>query len=145
MKTIAVHTLWLLLVVGGCSKSENAAPAPASRETPGAQAPTPTPAPTSAKAIDPEAAKKMISAGAVVIDVRTPGEFAEEHLPQAVNIPIQEWGTRFGEVEKLAGNDKAKPIVVYCGSGKRSAKAKAQLDAAGYTNVVNGGSLEDVQ
>jgi len=139
MKTIAAHTLWLLLVVGGCSKSEKAAPAPASKETPSA------PAAPSAKATDPEAAKKMISSGAVVIDVRTTGEFAEGHLPQAVNIPIEDWGTRMAEVEKVAGTDKAKPIVVYCASGQRAGKAKSQLATAGYTNVVNGGGLDDLQ
>ena len=135
MKTIAAHTLWLLLVVGGCSKSEK----PAAKDTPAA------PAAAAAKAVDPEAAKKMISSGAVVIDVRTTDEFAEGHLPQAVNIPIEDWGTRFAEVEKLAGNDKAKPIVVHCASGQRAGKAKTQLGAAGYSNVVNGGGLDDLQ
>lgn len=139
MKTIAAHTLWLLLAVGGCSKSDKAAPAPATKETPSA------PAAPAAKAKDPEAAKKMISSGAVVIDVRTTDEFAEGHLPQAVNIPIEDWGTRMADVEKAAGTDKAKPIVVYCASGQRAGKAKEQLGTAGYSNVVNGGGLDDLQ
>ena len=142
MKAIAAHTLWLVLVVGGCSKSEKPAP----KEVPSAPAAAPVaPVAPVAKAMDPEAAKTMISSGAVVIDVRTTEEFAEGHLPQAVNIPIEDWGTRISEVEKLAGNDKARPIVVYCAAGARAAKAKAQLDAAGYSRVVNGGGLDDLK
>ena len=40
--------------------------------------------------------------------------------------------------------DKARPVVVYCASGARSAKATAELGAAGYSNVVNGGGLDDL-
>jgi phage shock protein E len=49
------------------------------------------------------------------------------------------------EVEQLAEGDKTKPIVVYCASGGRAAKAKTQLDAAGYSNVVNGGGVDDLR
>jgi phage shock protein E len=48
------------------------------------------------------------------------------------------------EVEKLVAGDKARPIVVYCASGSRSAKAKAALEAAGYSTVVNGGGHDDL-
>ncbi len=97
------------------------------------------------KAIDSAAARDMIDKGAVVLDVRTKDEFAEDHLEKATNIPVQEFGTRIAEVDKLTGGDKSKPIVVYCSAGARAAKAKAQLDAAGYKNVVNGGGLDDLQ
>ena len=97
------------------------------------------------KAIDSAAARDMIDKGAVVLDVRTKDEFAEDHVEKAVNIPVQEFGTRIAEVDKLTGGDKSKPIVVYCSAGARAAKAKAQLDAAGYKNVVNGGGLDDLQ
>lgn len=94
---------------------------------------------------DPEAARKLIAAGAVVVDVRTTDEFADEHLPAATNIPVQELGTRMTEVDKLVGSDKSRPIVVYCASGRRAGKAKAQLEAAGYTHVVNGGGFDDLR
>ena len=87
----------------------------------------------------------MIAAGAVVVDVRTPAEFAEGHLPNATNIPIQEFAQRIADVNTLAGSDKARPIVVHCASGNRSSKAKQQLEAAGYTQVVNGGGLDDLR
>ncbi len=86
----------------------------------------------------------MIAAGAVVVDVRTPDEFSEGHLPQATNIPIQDFAQRITEVDKLTGGDKTKPVVVHCAVGGRAAKAKQQLEAAGYTQVVNGGGFDDL-
>jgi rhodanese-related sulfurtransferase len=116
-------------VLGACSRSE----------------PPPPPAPTTASTSkDPAAARKLIAAGAIVVDVRTAEEYAEAHLPQAINIPVQELPTRIPEIEKLVAGDKARPIVVYCAAGSRAAKAKAKLDAAGYSNVVNGGGLDDL-
>lgn len=87
----------------------------------------------------------MIDGGAVVIDVRTADEYAQDHLPNARNIPVQELSTHLGEVAKLVGNDKTRPIVLYCARGSRAGKAKAQLEAAGYTHVVNGGGLDDLR
>ena len=104
--------------------------------------PAPTPTSTSK---DPAAARKLMAAGAVVIDVRTPDEYAGGHLPQATNIAVQDLPNRLPEVEKLVAGDKARPIVLYCGAGSRAAKAKAALDAAGYSNVVNGGGLDDLR
>jgi phage shock protein E len=104
--------------------------------------PAPTPTSTSK---DPAAARKLVAAGAVVIDVRTPDEYAGGHLPQATNIAVQDLPNRLPEVEKLVAGDQARPIVLYCGAGSRAAKAKAALDAAGYSNVVNGGGLDDLR
>ncbi len=87
----------------------------------------------------------MISSGAVVVDVRTPDEFREGHLPQATNVPIQDFSQRLAEIDALTGGDKTKPVVVYCASGNRSGKAKQQLEAAGYTQVVNGGGFDDLR
>lgn len=114
--------------VGACQSSE---PATGSAQ----QAPVAT-------AKDPAAARQLVAAGAVVVDVRTPEEYAGGHLPTAVNLPVQTFAP--ADVDKLTGGDKSKPVVVYCASGKRSAKAKAALDAAGYTNVVNGGGYDDL-
>ena len=126
MRAIA---LLVAVLIAGCSRSEPPPPAPA-------------PAATTK---DPAAARKLVAAGAVVIDVRTAEEYAGDHLPQAINIPVQELANRLPEVEKLVAGDKARPIVVYCGTGKRASKAKAALDAAGYSKVVNGGGLDDLR
>ena len=128
---LASLVLGTLVALGGCSKSETPAPA------------TSTSAAKPAK--DPEAAKKLIAAGAVVLDVRTPDEFAGGHVPSATNIPVDQVTQRLAEVDKLVGADKTKPVVVYCAAGSRAAKAKVQLEAAGYTQVVNGGGLDDLQ
>ena len=95
--------------------------------------------------IDSAVARDLIDKGAVVLDVRTTDEFKDDHLEKAVNIPVQDFSKRIAEVDKLTGGDKSKPIVVYCGAGARAAKAKEQLDAAGYKVVVNGGGLDDLQ
>jgi rhodanese-related sulfurtransferase len=113
---------------GACSRSES-----------------PPPAPTASTSKDPAAARTLVAAGAIVIDVRTAEEYAEAHLPQAINIPVQDLPNRMTEVEKLVAGDKARSIVVYCAAGSRAAKAKATLDAAGYSMVVNGGGLDDLR
>jgi phage shock protein E len=119
-----------VLAFAGCSKSEAPAPPP---ETP------------AKPAKDPAAARKLIAEGAVVLDVRTADEYADGHVPSATNLPVQEMPRRIAEVDKLVGGDKAKPVVVYCGAGKRAAKVKQQLEAAGYTSVVNGGGYDDLR
>lgn len=124
-------SLVLLVAVGGCSKKDDK-PAPAAQ-------------PTTVVKKDPAAARKMIEGGAVIVDVRTPEEYDGGHLERATNVPIQDFAQRIAEVDKLVAGDKAKPVVVYCGSGGRASKAKAQLEAAGYTNVVNGGGYDDLQ
>jgi phage shock protein E len=131
MKTL---TLVLALSLVSCSKkSEPPPPQPAAAETKAA-----------ASAKDPEAAKQLIASGAVVIDVRTADEYGDGHLPNATNIPVQDVPARMSEIDKLVGGDKSKPVVVYCAAGGRAAKAKAALDAAGYTHVVNGGGYDDL-
>lgn len=66
--------------------------------------------------------------GALLVDVRSPGEFAGGHIPGALNVPLQELGSRAPELSK-----KGKPIVVYCASGMRSASATRVLQRAGAT------------
>lgn len=77
----------------------------------------------------------MIDDDALIVDVRTPGEFRSGHLPNAKLIPINQVSSRIGEF----GSDKNRPIVVYCKSGSRSGKAESILKQNGYTNVHNGG------
>jgi len=81
------------------------------------------------------------SGDAVWIDVRTASEYAAGHVSQAVNIPYDEITERIGEVT----GDKDELIYVYCRSGNRSGIAKVALAQAGFTRVVNLGSLESAR
>lgn len=80
-----------------------------------------------------------IKAGAAIIDVRSPDEFADGAYPGARNIPVNSLLARLGEV-----GAKDKPVVVYCASGGRSAVAQAMLKANGFADVVNAGGLDDM-
>lgn len=70
--------------------------------------------------------RKLVASGALLLDVRTPSEFQEEHVQGATNIPVQELAARMHEVPKDAS------IVVYCRSGGRSAMAAQMLRARGH-------------
>lgn len=83
-------------------------------------------------------AKEAMAAGATLIDVRTPAEFADGHLQGAVNIPVDALQGRISEV-----GAKSKPVVVYCRSGKRSARAKGMLKDAGYEQVFDLGAMSN--
>lgn len=85
--------------------------------------------------IKPEDAQRLVSEGALLLDVRTPTEFNAGHLPGAINIPLHELGKRIAELEP-----KEQSIVVYCASGMRSRGARRVLTSAGFTNVSDLGS-----
>lgn len=70
-----------------------------------------------------------IDSGAAVLDVREESEYAEGHIPDAVNIPIR---TLAENLDKVATDS---PVVVYCASGHRAAMATAALQMMGYNNV----------
>jgi rhodanese-related sulfurtransferase len=76
----------------------------------------------------------------IILDVRTPQEYQEGHISNAINIPVQILGQ---QLDKLK-NFKDKKILVYCRSGHRSAIASQILDRAGFKNVYNlkGGLFE---
>lgn len=69
----------------------------------------------------------------VVLDVRTAEEFADGHMPGAINLDIR--GGKFAET--LAGLDKSKTYLVHCAVGGRSAKACGQMDGLKFEKVVN--------
>jgi phage shock protein E len=75
-----------------------------------------------------------------VIDVRTPAEFAEEHVEGAVNLDVQ--AADFAT--KVAALDPAGTYLVYCRSGNRSAAAAATMTSAGL-RVTDGGGLTDMK
>ena len=81
-------------------------------------------------------AHELVSQGARLIDVRSPGEFSGGHIDGARNIPVGEIAGRAGE---LGAPDK--PIIVYCASGTRSAMAARTLRSAGFSKVYNLGSM----
>ena len=81
-------------------------------------------------------ATKTVSAEPIIIDVRTPTEFAGGAYPGAKNIPLDELPSRINEL-----GDKSRDITVYCASGARSAYAQRMLLQMGYSDVKNGGGL----
>ena len=95
------------------------------------------------KTIDTNEALELIDKGATIIDVRTVEEFNREHIPNAVNIPLD-------GIEKI-GYDKNDVLIIYCQTGIRSKEAVQKLANLGYTSLYNldggllnwGGSLEE--
>ena len=77
--------------------------------------------------------------GFIIVDVRTPGEYTEGHIPNAINIPNESIGS---EAPKELAN-KAQTIFVYCRSGARSREASEKLSRLGYTNIINFGGIKD--
>ena len=75
----------------------------------------------------------------IILDVRRPDEYAEGHIPGAINLPNEEIGT--SEITELP--DKTQLILVYCRSGRRSKEASEKLVKLGYTNIVEFGGILD--
>ena len=75
----------------------------------------------------------------IILDVRTPEEFAEKHIPGAINVANETIGT--DEIPELPNKDQL--ILVYCRSGNRSKQASEKLVALGYTNIVEFGGIND--
>lgn len=92
----------------------------------------------SATACAPAAEPVALDPGTVVIDVRTPAEFASGHLDGAVNIDVQssDFEARVSEL------DPAGTYFVYCRSGNRSGQAIDRMEALGFSDLTNGGSVE---
>jgi phage shock protein E len=76
--------------------------------------------------------------GAVLIDVRSPSEFASAHLKDAISLPLD---CLVREIHSVVP-DQGAEIIVYCQSGGRSAAACRALLDMGYANVVNGGGIQ---
>ena len=79
--------------------------------------------------------------GYIILDVRRPDEYAEGHIPGAINIPNEKIGT--AEISELP--DKSQLILVYCRSGRRSKEASEKLVKLGYTNIVEFGGIQDYE
>jgi phage shock protein E len=83
-----------------------------------------------AKIVSGAEAKQLIDAGARVLDVRTPEEFADGHVEGALNIPFEQVAARVAEL-----GDPSKPLVVYCRSGRRSGIATRTLQDLGFAQL----------
>lgn len=89
-----------------------------------------------------KAAHALVSEqGALLLDVRTPEEFAQGHVEGARNLPVQELEA---QLASLSGK-KDQPIVVYCRSGHRSSRAAKILQGAGFTSVHDLGAMSNWQ
>ena len=101
-------------------------------------APAVTKAPTGPLAV---ALKTLRQSDVVLLDVRTPEEFAAGHLAGAQNLDFRAPGFQ----EKVAKLDKAKTYVLYCASGNRSGQANVLMEEAGFGKVVNAGAFKDLK
>lgn len=87
------------------------------------------------------AAGTLAQARTVLIDVRTPAEYAAGHAPGAINIPHTEIGQRIGETQAAKDDE----VIVYCRSGRRSGIAQKVLQGMGYSQVENYGGLDEAR
>ena len=78
---------------------------------------------------------QLMAEGAIILDVRSSGEFAGGHIEGSVNIPVNRLAENLNKLKQ-----KNNPIITCCASGMRSATAKSILESNGYLNVHNGGS-----
>ncbi len=88
----------------------------------------------------PAQARALVDAGAQVIDVRTPEEFAAGHLSGATNIDVQaaDFSDRVGKL------DPGATYVLYCRSGSRAGAAADMMAGMGFTDVVNAGGFDSL-
>ena len=78
--------------------------------------------------------KELINSGALLLDVRTEGEYAGGHAKNSKNIPLDKLGAALSKM------NKEQNIVVVCASGMRSGNAVNIMKRNGFTNCYNGGS-----
>ena len=86
-----------------------------------------------------ETIKEFIDKGAVIIDVRTPGEFQGGHIKGSKNIPLNTIGNQIDSIKKLN-----KPVIACCASGMRSAQATSILKN-NRIEAMNGGGWSSLQ
>lgn len=77
---------------------------------------------------------QLVNDGAIVLDVRTKGEYGSGHIKGSVNIPVDQLQKNLQKFK-----DKKRTIITCCESGMRSASAKGILTSNGFINVHNGG------
>ncbi len=83
---------------------------------------------------------ELVKQGAIILDVRSKGEFSGGHIKGSINIAVDQLSNNLSKLK-----DKNAPIITCCASGMRSAAAKNILKANGYTQVYNGGGWSSLQ
>jgi len=78
---------------------------------------------------------QLVNDGAIILDVRTSGEFSTGHIKGSINIPVNSLAHNLTKLKA-----KNKPVITCCASGMRSASAKNILQSNGFSDVYNGGS-----
>jgi rhodanese-related sulfurtransferase len=86
-----------------------------------------------------ESVAEFIEKGAVIVDVRTPGEFQGGHIKGAKNIPLNVLSDKISEIKKWN-----KPVIACCASGMRSAQGTSILKSNGI-DAMNGGGWSSLQ
>lgn len=82
--------------------------------------------------------RELMEGGALLVDVRSPQEYATDALPDAVNVPLQDIQAGIQQL------DVGKPVIVYCASGMRSQQAAQLLNAGRREKVVDLGSYQNL-
>jgi rhodanese-related sulfurtransferase len=82
---------------------------------------------------------ELVKQGAIILDVRSNGEYQSGHVKGSINIPVDSLPNNLSKLKK------DKPIITCCASGMRSASAKSILKSNGFTEVHNGGSWISLQ
>lgn len=80
--------------------------------------------------VDGQTARALVAAGVRVLDVRTPAEYAQGHVADALNIPVDEIGRRATEI-----GPRDAPVLLYCRSGRRSGIAAGVLRGLGFQRI----------
>ncbi len=83
---------------------------------------------------------QLMAEGALILDVRTSGEFSTGHIKGSINIPVEKLARNISKLKA-----KNKPIITCCASGSRSGSAKSILQSHGHTNVYNGGAWQSLK
>jgi phage shock protein E len=83
---------------------------------------------------------ELIKQGAIILDVRSKGEFSNGHIKNSINIPVDQLSNNLVKLK-----DKDKCIICCCASGMRSGAAKRILESGGYKAVYNGGGWSSLQ
>jgi len=83
---------------------------------------------------------ELIKQGAIILDVRSKGEFTSGHIKNSINIPVDQLAQNLSKLK-----DKDKCIICCCASGMRSGAAKRILESNGYKAVFNGGGWYGLQ
>lgn len=97
---------------------------------------------TASQPVPPAVAAEFLKKpGVVLLDVRTPAEFAAGHLQGARNLDFRSAGFR-QQIDQL---DKRKTYVLYCASGNRSGQTTVLMEETGFKRVVNAGGFEQLK